>query len=279
MQHLLPAALVQRAVVVHLVGVGGGGAQMASCLARLHLALRARGHPQGLRVHAYDGGSVREANVGRQVYSPADIGQNKAVLTIHRLNQFYGLDWTASPCHWSAAVALPQRSPPDLLISCVDTVAARCALHHYLFAQPRGVSYWLDLGNRAADGQVCLGQPPGRVDDPLRLPCVTELYADLLSPQAKEDGAPSCSLALALDAQGLYVNDVAVRYAAQLLYTLFSTGSLRQHAVLFNLDTFGCGALPVDPGCWQRFGVQRTVAAPPAAAPLAASAAPAVAAF
>ena len=91
MEHRINPSLLRGRVRIHLVGAGGNGAQMAHCLARLDIALRALGHPAGLHVTAYDADRVSEANVGRQVYSVSDIGQNKAVLTVHRLNQFYGL--------------------------------------------------------------------------------------------------------------------------------------------------------------------------------------------
>src|SRR5438477_552904 len=95
MEHLIEPRLLQRRVRVHLVGVGGNGAQMAARLARLDVAMQALGHPAGLHVTAFDSDAVSEANVGRQLYSPSDVGQNKALLTIHRLNLFYGLDWSA----------------------------------------------------------------------------------------------------------------------------------------------------------------------------------------
>lgn len=263
MEHLLKGDLLNRRIRVQLVGVGGSGAQMAGCLARLDVALRTLGHPHGLHVQAFDGGQVREANIGRQVYSRADIGQNKAVLTIHRLNLFYGSDWDALPCRieqfWQDH---PGNNSPDVLVSCVDTAAARRLIHQHLFDWRDRTRYWLDLGNREADGQVCLGEPlhgdRPEPEDGLRLPCVTELYPELLQPEP-EAPAPSCSARLSLAAQGLFVNDLAARYAAQLLYRLFTTGRLQQHAVLFNLANWCSAGIDVDPAAWRRFGINRSV--------------------
>ena len=100
MDHLIDAELLNRRVQVHLIGVGGNGAQMAACLARLDVAMRALGHPCGLHVKAFDADRVSEANVGRQLYSRADVGRFKSLVTINRLNQFYGLDWDAYPFHY-----------------------------------------------------------------------------------------------------------------------------------------------------------------------------------
>ena len=257
MEHRINPTLLRGRVRVHLVGVGGNGAQMAHCLARLDLALRALGHPAGLHLTAYDADRVSEANVGRQVYSPSDIGQHKAVLTIHRLNQFYGLDWEALPTRY--AVPRAGHPAPDIVVSCVDSARSRRDVHQGLFGHWTGTRYWLDLGNTEATGQIVLGEPRCRAakDEWARLPCVTELFPQLLDEGIKEDATPSCSVRMSLASQGLFVNDIVVRWAGQFLYELFSTGLLRQHGVVVNLDAKRCGPIDVDPAVWKRFGVQR----------------------
>ena len=147
----------------------------------------------------------------------------------------------------------------DLLISCVDSRSARGALHRIAWRDTSRYRYWLDLGNTEAMAQVVLGQPEGgRALDPRatepRLPCVTELFPELLDDTAPEDNQPSCSVRMSLASQGLFVNDVAVRFAAQLLYELFSRGRLAQHGVVVNLDSKRAGPIEVDPRTWARFG-------------------------
>lgn len=258
MEHRINPSLLRGRVRIHLVGAGGSGAQMAHCLARLDIALRALGHPAGLHVTAYDADRVSEANVGRQVYSVSDIGQNKAVLTVNRLNQFYGLDWDALPTRYMASrIGHPA---PHIVVTCVDSAASRREVHKGLFGQGSGVHYWLDLGNTEATGQIVLGGP-GRcrstTDEWDRLPCVTELFPQLLDERIAEDNTPSCSVRMSLASQGLFVNDLVVRWAGQFLYELFSTGLLRQHGVVVNLDAKRCGPIDVDPGVWKRFGLKR----------------------
>ena len=276
MEHLLPPPLLQRRIRVHLVGVGGNGAQMASCLARLNIAMLAFGHPFGLHVTAFDDDRVAPSNVGRQIYSPSDIGQYKAILSVHRLNQFYGLDWDALPQRYPLTAQAIDGPAPDLLISCVDTAQARLQLHELMFNRARtgydggyryggakAIPYWLDLGNTEAQAQVVLGQPkwprcPLRQEWE-RLPCVTELFRELLARDQRldEEHQPSCSVALSLASQGLFVNDLAVRWAGQLLYELLCAGRLRQHGVLINLTSKRCGPIDIDPQVWKRFGVKR----------------------
>ena len=88
-----------------------------------------------------------------------------------------------------------------------------------------------------------------------RLPCVTELFPQLLEEQ-QEDDAPSCSVRISLQSQGLFVNDMAVRWASQLLYELFQ-GPIRQHGVLVNLSSKRSGPIDVNPAVWKRFGIRR----------------------
>lgn len=273
MEHLINTTLLTERVAVHLVGVGGNGAQMAACLARLDIAMKALGHPYGLHVTAFDADRVSEANVGRQLYSPADIGLHKAALTVHRLNQFYGLDWLAKLCRYEQHVERSYLSEaPHIVISCVDSAAARAILHHRFFHGGAAPAYWLDLGNTEQSAQVVLGEPDdgtrnrpanapinggaGSAQDTqqLRLPCVTELFPTLLTPSPNEQDTPSCSVRVSLAAQGLFVNDVAVRFAAQLLYELFSKGRLHQHGVVINLESKRSGPIDVNPSIWARFG-------------------------
>jgi PRTRC genetic system ThiF family protein len=259
-EHLIDPELLDRRVGIHLVGVGGNGAQMAACLARLDIAMKALGHPHGLHVAAFDNDRVSEANVGRQLYSPADIGRHKAIVTIHRLNQFYGLDWIAHPVRYEAfqpnRYSLPST---DILISCVDSRAARRNLHAAVFDGSGRYRYWLDLGNTEASAQVVLGQGLRQTkgENTPRLPCVTELFPELLDDSVPDDNRPSCSVRMSLASQGLFINDVAVRFAAQLLYEFFSKGRLGQHGVVVNLDSKRAGPIEIDPKTWARFGCVR----------------------
>ena len=84
----------QHPVTVNLIGAGGTGSQVLTCLARLDVTLRALGHP-GLSVTLYDPDIVSGTNIGRQLFSDSDIGLNKAKCLITRVNNFFGNDWKA----------------------------------------------------------------------------------------------------------------------------------------------------------------------------------------
>ena len=246
MEHHIVKELLNQRVQVHLAGVGGNGAQMAACLARLDLGMRALGHPDGLYVTAIDDDVVTAANVGRQLYSAADIGQLKAAVTLNRLNLFYGLDWESVPTtveeFWRSRFGERPGRVGDILVSCVDSRAARQVIHEYVLGESR-YHYWIDLGNREHDGQVVLGQPGPVMKDRLR--CVTELYPELLEPDDLERDVNSCSVRLSLASQGLFINDFAARFASQLLYTLFSHGRLKCQGAVFNVAAMQSRAIAI----------------------------------
>src|SRR6266705_115733 len=86
-------------VTVKVLGCGGSGSQMLQALARINVSLLALGHP-GLIVQAWDPDKVTEANLGRQLFSKADLEQYKAKILIERINRFYGFNWQAFPLRW-----------------------------------------------------------------------------------------------------------------------------------------------------------------------------------
>lgn len=245
MIHRIHEDLLTDPVTVDLAGCGGSGSQMLTGLARMHLALLAVGHP-GLRVTAYDPDCVTEANVGRQLFYPNDVGVNKAFALIQRLNLCFGLHWYANPNPYP-----DDAQDPDLLITCVDTAKARRVIGKELNS-----AYWLDLGNDTTAGQVILGEPKKqsfhrrpdetvqlKPDQPHRLPTVLEVFPELNNPKFKESNTPSCGLAEALNKQDLFINQAVVTFALNLLWRLFRHG-LEYHGGFINLTTGVTRPLP-----------------------------------
>jgi PRTRC genetic system ThiF family protein len=142
----------------------------------LEQALRAWGQP-GLAVTVMDPDTVSEVNVVRQPFSHVDIGSNKAMCLVGRINIFWGFAWKAIPRYFGDSPAVAPEC--DLLISCVDTRKARHLISQS-FKKFRAPAYHLDLGNNASSGQYVLGQPQdvtvsARAQE-ARLPTVFELY-------------------------------------------------------------------------------------------------------
>ena len=144
-------------------------------------------------------------------------------------------------------------------------------------------AYWLDCGNLATVGQVVLGQP-GRpledawprniefnpeqmlwkgqrkqqVDGPnnfntmyfegkrhVRLPCVTELFPELMDENFDETNEPSCSMVDALKKQSLFVNRTVSAYALDLLWELIREGEVNNQGCYFNLRTRTAQPIPL----------------------------------
>lgn len=248
-------------ITVILVGAGSNGSQMLSALARIDHALRALGQP-GLDVTVYDPDKVEWPNIGRQLFTAADLGQNKAECLATRFNRIYGTDWKAVPRAYDGA------KTGNIHISCVDNISARKQIakrfrsgniskakyeknkhniwnaynEHYPF-------YWLDLGNAQRTGQAVLGS--NRIPQPESadyrtveyLPLVTEQF-DYSRIKEKESG-PSCSMAEALSKQDLFINSVLVQTAASLLWTLLTAAGIDVRGFFVNLDTYRTAPIPV----------------------------------
>jgi PRTRC genetic system ThiF family protein len=241
MPHYTPARLLERQVKIALVGCGGNGSQMLTGLARLNHAIMALGHP-GLLVQAFDPDTVSEANLGRQMFGAFDVGQPKAHVLVNRINAFFGLAWKSFYGRYEANDA-------DIIIVCVDSRNSRHGINREMWNYR--AEYLMDLGNRAADGQVVLGEVRPSDDNatrPLghvRLPSPYALLPELVDVSVPEDDTPSCGLAEALERQELFINQAIVTPALSILWELFRHGKLTWHGAFVNLRTGSMRPLPV----------------------------------
>lgn len=232
-------------ISVALIGAGGTGSQLLPELARIDHALYKLGHP-GLAVTVYDDDIVTEANIGRQLFSGADIGLNKAMVLVDRINSFYGLDWV------SIAERYPQASnfqSHNITLTCVDNVDSRIMIGRRLrnlkeksHMDEEKPWYWMDFGNQTDRGQVVLGtlqsipQPHSdTIEGVGTLPGVDELFD--LSTVDEKDSGPSCSLAEALSKQDLFINSMLAQVGGNLLWKLITEGGIDYHGAYVNLKT------------------------------------------
>ena len=163
----------QHPVTVNLIGAGGTGSQVLTCLARLDITLRALGHP-GLFVTLYDPDIVTESNIGRQLFSLSDVGLNKAQCLITRINNFFGNDWKAFPDIYPVILKDTRRDNlANITITCTDNIKSRLNLWNILKAVPvseyRSYDtplYWMDFGNTQTSGQVVMGTIPKKIKQP-----------------------------------------------------------------------------------------------------------------
>jgi len=242
-------------IAVNLIGAGGTGSQMLTALARINHALITLGHA-GLQVSVFDHDTVQEANLARQLFSENEIGMNKGVALINRLNRFFGTAWKAVPNRYSKI--FQDTHPANITISCIDTLAGRIEIEECL---RRGAGknthrdssvYLLDLGNSKDSGQVALStiadvkQPASKTFETVGvLPSFFKDYQKMIE-QGKEDGdTPSCSLAEALSKQDLFINSVLANMGASLLWNMLREGIIGHRGFFLSLGGFRCQPIGV----------------------------------
>lgn len=247
----------QHPVTVNLIGVGGTGSQVLTCLARLDMTLCALGHP-GLFVTVYDPDTVTEANIGRQLFSLSDVGLNKAQCLVTRINNFFGNDWKAVPDIYPAILKDARLTNlANITITCTDNIRSRLDMWNILKAVPVSECrsyetplYWMDFGNTQNMGQAILGTVPKKIKQP-----VSQLYETVSSlrvitrlvkyPKKEKDSGPSCSLAEALEKQDLFINSTLAQLGCNILWKMFRHGMIEHHGLYLNLEMMKVNPIPV----------------------------------
>jgi len=236
-------------VDVDLIGAGGTGSIIATRLAKLAVALPKLGHP-GINVTIWDDDNVSPSNIGRQAFFAPDIGSNKAMTLVNRINLCEGLRWQAKPVRFEARNRHYGYGSTSVLIGAVDTRASRQSIHEcFLIARQM---IWIDCGNNAATGQVVLG---AKVNQQIQLPSVADLFPEVTSAeQDATDTAPSCSLEEALERQDLMINPTIANSAVTLLWQMLRFGELSVHGVFHDLTALSSMPIPIDPAYWAAMG-------------------------
>jgi PRTRC genetic system ThiF family protein len=249
MPFFLPERWADQRVRIAVIGAGGTGSQFLDQLASLEATLTRLGHP-GFDVSVYDGDQVSASNIGRQRFSAGDVGLNKANILVHRINLFYGLDWTAHAKHVDPA------SPPwaDLIVTCVDKALFRAQLGE-ASADRFSSGLWLDFGNGSDRGNVVLGHLGRGCGEGVRLPNVLDLYPELSRMEAADAEQPSCSTEEAIRRQAWPVNRMAAMLGAELLWTLFREGRIETHGAFYSLAPMRVQPLQIDPEAWAFMGL------------------------
>lgn len=232
-------------VSICLIGCGGTGSQVAMALARINYALINTGHP-GLEVVIFDIDSISASNIGRQLFSESEIGLPKSVAIANRINRFFGFDWQGIHGEWKGYQS-------NITITCVDNVKTRWQIKNRLVWTKKNAEqghitfgkrqyYWLDTGNDYDFGQIVLGTCR-RFKQPTKksvkwLPNIFDLHPDF--DMQERENKPSCSLAMSLQHQDLFVNSIVASYTGHLLWKLLTKEYLTYNALYINLDSMKC---------------------------------------
>jgi PRTRC genetic system ThiF family protein len=263
--HRIHPELLERQVRVLVVGCGGTGSAVVAGLPYLHQSLMAYGHPGGLHVTVIDGDVISPANCVRQPFARSEIGLNKAIVLVNRLNLFWGLKWEALPAHLRAGTFISRSYSGDdlrahIVMGCVDTRAARATIRDAV-GKWSTVSYWLDPGNNADSGQFILGEPLNERNQraKLRLRSAAELFPEIVDSTLDKDDEPSCSAAEALERQEPFVNSTLAQHALALLARLFRYGTLCYHGGFIDLAAGIGSRVPIDAAMWRRLRRRYTI--------------------
>lgn len=245
--YVLPA---DKPIAIVLVGCGGTGSHIAQSLARLAVHMRATSE---LNLYFIDGDTVEPKNVGRQLFSAAEVGRNKAQTLAARFSAAMGLNITAIP-HMADAdlrhVRLVPRNEIGIIVGAIDRAAGRQACAEAL----RGDWHlWLDCGNHETSGQVVVGTAltkaalKGALAIPglcRALPAPSLVYPDLLRQTAHRPRA-DCAAAQEDNAQSLMVNQMMAAIAAEYLYNLVVRRRLTTFATSVDLASLTMQTQPI----------------------------------
>lgn len=253
MKHNTHHVFLERKITVLLAGCGGSGSFMLAELSHLHDLLTRLGHP-GLKVIAFDPGTVRESNLGRQKFRVADLGKNKAECLIHYQRQWNGFtEWEGYGTALSSEQlnSRLQSYSPTILITAVDLPSVRKDFGTIQTRFGKTPFYWLDLGNDNDSGQVVLG----RIGGSCELPNAYDLFRAQYDGM-KDDTSKSCSTAEALAKQDFGVNGAAAHHGATLLWRLLRHGGLDHHGVFFNVARGEVVPMEINPSLWATYGFE-----------------------
>lgn len=221
------------AVTILLVGTGGTGSFTALHLARLATVARQR---FGLRLVFVDPDVVEPANIGRQNFCNAEIGQPKALALARRYSLAFGLEIEPVPEKFGAGMIdhfAPRvghgQTGLTLIIGAVDNAAARRDIAGALTREVwrAGPVWWLDAGNSEHAGQVILGNSPEPEPQlsplghctALPLPSVAEPGL-LAEPEPTPEAGLSCADLLLIEVQSLMINQAMADWLSVYVYRL-----------------------------------------------------------
>ena len=223
-------------ISVAVIGAGGTGSHLLSGLAQISHAFEQLDRVP-LHVTAYDYDTVSENNIGRQLFSPADINRNKAVVLIERINRFYGYNWDALPVRFD-------ETSHNIVISCVDSIASRrdifknitTSINHSYFRQ---CYYWMDIGNERKHGQIILG---ALVDSPAYfMPSFFDEFPDPVETNIRD----SCSAHMAYNKQDLFINKIMATFACDMIWELLHEYCIDYRGCYINLEKFSITKIPI----------------------------------
>lgn len=238
-------------ITIDLVGVGGTGSLIITRLARMNHALLQMGH-KGIIVRAWDNDVVEPNNVGRQNFTPSDVGEFKSTTMIDKINLAYGFGWISVNKKYNNALKA------NIVISCVDNVKTRNQIQKKFRKRKVLMNcnydtnfYWLDTGNGKDFGQVVLGshkikQPKSKHKTVPQLKTIIEVFGDLSKFDNEESqGIEGCSYASSMEKQDLFINDIVSCYACDIIWKLIKNKFIIYSGNVVNMEKYNSKGISI----------------------------------
>ena len=239
-------------LTITVIGAGGTGSMFLQHLARIVYSYQSL-FARRIVVVVVDEDTVTAGNVGRQCYGENEVFHNKAQLIVGRINRFYGFEWLAKPKHFELPaekadhMMLREEVCSNIMVTCVDNLQARRDVYEFIKDARKGFKheyypyFWIDIGNTKTTGNVVVESAN------MEWPSALDVYADNYVDHG--DDEPSCSLAMALNKQDLFINSQCALVAAKWLWECLSNSNIEPHmdwrGAFINLETFNIKKLKV----------------------------------
>lgn len=232
-------------ITITVIGAGGTGNVMLTHLARIAYSYQELFNKK-IVVTVIDGDDVSHSNIGRQLYAPSEVGFNKAVIAVNRINRFYGFDWIAVADYFNDETK--DVAPSNFIISCVDNVECRFELHKTIKVWCKSYKnepeyyphFWIDIGNTKTTGNVVVGSINNDWPD------VIDMYKNEFKKMKKDVDEPSCSLAMSLNKQDMFINSHCALIGSKWLWEALTMPEINWRGAFTNLNTFQTNKIKID---------------------------------
>lgn len=230
-----------------LIGCGGTGGNLIPMLTRLiYSFMNTRIGKKDIKLTLVDGDIVEEKNLFRQPFIKQDVGKNKAQVFAERYGGAFGLEISYIPTylHSNKDVRSLFRSFDkwylyqylNIIISCLDNDESRTYIYN-AYNKHLDTGIWIDAGNEKTSGQVVMGI---KKDGKAILPCVVDLYPEVLEKRTVLYNPNGCSRALPEDvkrqSQNLITNATAAVTILNFISNILLGEELKTYSVDFNTE-------------------------------------------
>ncbi len=196
-----------------VIGAGGNGSHFLKNFATLDMLNKHLDYIN-FNVKVYDPDTIEIHNTARQQFNPASVGFNKAVNICSKINNQFGLDYSAIPEYFQIATSEKFNFLRTIYVLAVDDPKFRLEFYKNISSKNTSV---IDMGNGNNFGQIhYFWNSKSRETERFK-----EYKKSLYNLSRRKTKGPSCSHIESVKSQGLFVNSTIAQLAATALFNLF----------------------------------------------------------